>query len=104
MSAPVTTDSKTMELLGLLVNELITNCFKHAFEGKDAGTIKVDVSKQYEKFVLTVTDDGNGMNDAMQGSYGMKLIRGFSHQLGGKPSFHNDHGTQFTLVFIPENS
>ena len=47
---------------GLLVNELISNCLKHAFSGRDRGRIRVELTPVTEGDVLlSVSDDGVGL-------------------------------------------
>ena len=48
--------------LGLIVNELLTNAFKHAFVNRKEGKIEVRLSVSEESVVsLTVSDDGIGL-------------------------------------------
>jgi two-component sensor histidine kinase len=49
--------------LGLIINELVTNAYKYAFEGKTEGHIRVSFTRQPDTngYLLRVTDDGNGM-------------------------------------------
>lgn len=47
--------------IGLVVNELATNAAKHAFAGRDAGTIRIHFAQLADGCRLTVSDDGIGM-------------------------------------------
>ncbi len=48
--------------LGLTVNELLTNAFKYAFEGRDGGTIELEFTRETsERYRLAVSDNGNGL-------------------------------------------
>ena len=78
--------------LGLIVNELITNAYKHAFTGRRAGRIDVsfelDEGKEDEKvWALVVKDDGVGLSrDAKperSNSLGWRMIRAMSARLSG---------------------
>jgi PAS domain S-box-containing protein len=52
----------TAARLGLLLSEFLTNAFKHAFAGRDAGTIRIDLTRQPdERICLSVADDGIGL-------------------------------------------
>jgi two-component sensor histidine kinase len=88
------------EKLGLIINELVTNSYKYAFEGKAGGAITIVAGKnETNELQLTLQDNGVGFDkDIKKDSYGMKLIRGLSHQLDGKFSFENNNGTRFNLV------
>jgi two-component sensor histidine kinase len=54
--------------LGLVLNELITNSFKHAFTGRENGQIKLTITDASGRpYDLIYTDDGVGMPlDKMQ--------------------------------------
>jgi len=68
---------------GLIVHELIVNCIKHAFpEGRKSffeNEIKVDASEDKGKFLLTVSDNGIGLNPEFsfedKGSSGLRLVK-----------------------------
>lgn len=52
----------TAARLGLLLSEFLTNAFKHAFSGREEGSIRIDLSRQPDDAVcLSVADDGVGM-------------------------------------------
>lgn len=90
----------------LLVNELVVNSFKHAFDGAQQGTIEVSIKKQDEQSVsLTVKDDGRGFPDAESdlNSQGMTLINTLSEQLGGELTLKNSGGAEVTVTFAIED-
>jgi two-component sensor histidine kinase len=47
---------------GLVINELLTNSLKHAFVGRDQGTITVKSLVDEKGCKITVSDDGIGMD------------------------------------------
>jgi PAS domain S-box-containing protein len=66
--------------VGLLVNELLTNVFKHAFSGRESGTISVQCLREDEdRYRVLVADDGIGMpEDAewpVQGKLGALILQ-----------------------------
>ena len=88
---------------GLIINELVTNCFKHAFPS-GGGTITVEASIQKEQLTLSVSDDGIGMTDAQQqrsGSLGLKLVKGLSRQLRAEVRSESfpSQGSAFHITF-----
>ena len=94
--------------IGLIVNELVTNAAKHAFPGRDIGTIDVTFRKSSTGgWTLSVADDGVGMPDApVQASapngLGSRLIEAFARQAGGTISIDSDRtGTRVTLALAP---
>ncbi|WP_426491343.1 sensor histidine kinase [Hymenobacter sp. 102] len=58
--APLVMDPKEASALGLVVNELVTNAYKHAFQGRDQGELAVILEKSEAGFRLAVQDDGAG--------------------------------------------
>ena len=90
--------------LGLIVNELLTNSFKHAFPDGKKGYIKIMFQKEgNDKFVLEVLDDGIGSdnkNSAQPGTgFGTLLIDLLVKQLDGSLSIFNDSGTRVRIDF-----
>jgi two-component sensor histidine kinase len=90
-------------LLGLIVNELVTNALKHAFPDGRAGRILVGFEALEGRSQLSVTDDGIGFHGRARSGAGMgqDLLWGLSHQLGGEPEIKSTRsGTSF-LLSIP---
>jgi len=81
-------DVDTLVPLGLIVNELITNAYKHAFDNKK-GEIYLNFSfdSLAESYSLLVKDNGVGLpgNElpSKEGSLGNRLIKEFARSLGG---------------------
>jgi PAS domain S-box-containing protein len=93
--------------MGLIVNELVSNCIKHAFpEGK--GNINVKLLQDENNYILTVSDNGTGLpveiDPFESSSLGLKLVNSLSIQLEGHLSVQRDHGTAFVLDFKELNS
>jgi two-component sensor histidine kinase/PAS domain-containing protein len=88
---------------GLLLNEVITNAYKHAFKGMSTGTITISFGKNEEHYLMTVSDDGVGISSvkgtAESDSLGLTLVNALCSQLGGKGDFVSDKGTTFVLKF-----
>jgi len=88
----------------LIVNELVTNCFKHAFGGLHDGTIHITGRIQDGDIEITVTDDGEkpiNINKLEDGSsLGMSIIRGLADQINGEIRFQPvNPGLRATLRF-----
>lgn len=86
----------------LILNELITNCYKHAFKNRSKGNIQINFRVEYDgKMTLQVIDDGIGLLDDYdkKNSLGISIIYGLSEQLNGECRFYNNNGTCFSLVF-----
>jgi len=89
--------------LGLLVNELVTNALKHAFQGRASGRIDIIAARIGDHVGLTVRDDGNGLPEGIDtengGSLGFTLIRLLTQQLKGTLSIERNNGTAVTIEF-----
>jgi len=91
----------------LIVNEIITNTLKHAFNGVDEGTIRIDLSEQNDRLKLVIRDDGSGLDEAVDSgnidnssSLGIHLIDTLSRQLEGSYEYKPiESGTLFQLEF-----
>ncbi|MDE1148684.1 MAG: histidine kinase dimerization/phosphoacceptor domain -containing protein [Azospirillaceae bacterium] len=102
---PVETDLTASVPVTLVLNEVMSNAFKHAYADGRGGVLKVALRRDGDDGVLTVTDDGVGMPDptapaAGRQSLGLLLIDAFARQLRG--TFHFEDaapGTRFTLRF-----
>lgn len=89
--------------LGLILNELITNCFKYAFKNRTFGEIYIRFHQKENEFVLSVQDNGIGLSADFDVSktktLGMNLIRGLVRQISGKLDFStNNEGTTFSVI------
>jgi two-component sensor histidine kinase len=90
--------------IGLVVNELVTNAAKHAFAGRETGTIRVSWKHLPEGgWRLTVADDGVGLPPGSRakrkdGGLGQRLIEAFAKQAGGTLTTESDaNGTRVTM-------
>ncbi len=88
---------------GLMLNEMATNSLKHAFVGRDCGTIEVGLSRQGDTVRLFFEDDGCGLPTEIDwkttSSLGLRLIRMLSDQLHGSLTLTSGSGTTFQLQF-----
>ncbi|HID73852.1 MAG TPA: PAS domain S-box protein [Thermoplasmata archaeon] len=88
---------------GLILNELLTNSFKHAFPDGRPGTVRVDLRKDDDRVIVTVADDGVGIPEDVDpyttGTLGMELIRTLVEQLDGRMDIDGTSGTRITIEF-----
>ncbi len=92
---------------GLIVNELVTNCFKYAFAPEAGGQIRISMKRSDDAHLhLSVSDDGVGFPKDLDfrntESLGMQLVITLSEQLEGTIHLQNGVGTTFEISF-PEN-
>lgn len=84
--------------LGLIINELITNAYKHAFLGSSQGAIFLDFKKE-ENYTLIVRDNGIGMSEDKNDTMGLSLIHALVKQIDGSYQFSSNAGTIFKMTF-----
>ncbi|GAB5533728.1 MAG: hypothetical protein Roseis3KO_55050 [Roseivirga sp.] len=90
--------------LGIIINELITNAFKHAFQSvaKPALSVYLNRDTEAQKLTLKVSDNGPGLPDTGEvkpSSFGLELIGDLMKQLKGELMVNNQQGAEFTIVF-----
>jgi PAS domain S-box-containing protein len=89
--------------VGLIVNELVTNAFKHAFPDERQGRIAVNLEEIGENYRLRVRDTGVGFlydrNLERNSSFGLRLVHLLVRRLDGTLSIEATAGTQFTVIF-----
>jgi PAS domain S-box-containing protein len=115
-------DMDTAIPLGMIINELVTNSFKHAFPDRDKGEIRIKLSKvenvEFTKsieenenedyksasFALTVSDNGVGIPEKIDieelESLGLQLVTSLVDQLEGELELKRKNGTEFNMRFI----
>jgi two-component sensor histidine kinase/ActR/RegA family two-component response regulator len=89
---------------GLLLNELVTNCLKHAFPYEQAGEIRVALQRGEDRHVrLRVSDTGVGFPAGLDfratDSLGLQLVCLLTEQLQGTLTLDRRSGTHWTLTF-----
>lgn len=87
---------------GLILNELITNSFKHGQVEKQKLEMEINLYITNGEIKLIYKDNGPGLPDASKirkDSLGMELITSLSEQIDGKYSFENNKGFIFNLNF-----
>ncbi len=88
--------------LGLMVNEMVTNAFKHAFNGLTYGVIALRLGREDGEVFLEVSDTGKGLPpDVKSGErhgLGFQLIAALADQLGGTVHFPERGGGAAILL------
>ena len=88
--------------IGLILNELITNALKHAFPNNKSGIISIDISKNNEGLLMTVSDNGIGMKSDdpfnESNSFGYHLIKAFQRKLNADLDISGTNGTSISML------
>ena len=97
-------DIDTAVPLGLILNELISNAYKYAFNGEEQGALSVSINSLGEgKHQLIVEDNGGGLPDSFDfqkaKSLGLRLVRRLAKQLYGNVEYSNIGGAKFVINF-----
>jgi two-component sensor histidine kinase len=90
--------------VGLIANELLTNCLKHAFAGREKGLVRVALKGHNDGAIeLTIADDGRGLPadfaPEKSASLGLRLVRILTDQIKGKLEWRGTGGAEFVLTF-----
>ncbi|MBI9105935.1 MAG: PocR ligand-binding domain-containing protein [Spirochaetales bacterium] len=89
-------DAELLFPLGIMINELLTNMFKHAFDGMNDAEIIINILKNDDYIDIELMDNGSGMPDNVAiesvGSYGLKLVKMLAAQIGSDLSIDNRIG------------
>jgi PAS domain S-box-containing protein len=89
--------------LGLIINELVSNAFKHGFPSGRKGNLYISMKKDEQKYELTIEDDGIGFSSEIDfrktESLGLQLIITLVEQIGGEIFLFTDNGSKFVIKF-----
>ena len=87
---------------GLIINELVTNCVKHAFP-ENTGSLMVKIKPNHDNIKLVISDDGIGFPEDLDykntDSLGLKLVKNLAEQIDGQITMDNANGTTFKIIF-----
>jgi two-component system, sensor histidine kinase PdtaS len=88
--------------LAVTLTELLQNAVEHAFVGRSAGRVSVDLSRRGDEIVMVVSDDGVGMDTAaLNGArLGLHIVRSLVSELGGSFDLHSEEGVR-AAVAVP---
>lgn len=88
--------------VGLIINEFLTNSFKHAFDGID-GTILIEMKEDHQNLFLLLSDNGKGLpknfNIQKTESFGLRVIKLLAQQLKGTFKLENINGVTLNIHF-----
>ena len=89
--------------LGIIVNELLTNIMKYAFNGRESGKIFLSAALENNRVKVVIWDNGVGIPETVDfGSttgFGLDLVKMLTEQIEGNIRFERGDGTRFVLEF-----
>jgi len=90
--------------VGLILNEAITNALKYAFPFTDSDCLTIRLTEMgTDELSLVIADNGRGLPEHFDirkpTSFGMKLMKGLSEEIGGVFTIKCDQGTAVSLLF-----
>ena len=87
----------------LMINEMISNSFKHAFTNAEEGKIRVSFRELENLITLKVQDNGDGLPEDFDivnsGSLGLTLVNTLASQLDADIEYQNDYWKGFIVSF-----
>lgn len=95
----VTRDRAVM--IGVIVNELVTNAAKHAFPEGSAGEIRVELRQSLAGMVLSVQDNGRGIPSGASNGIGRPLLDDLVRQASASVTLHSEpgQGVHYIIAF-----
>ncbi len=86
--------------IGLIINELVINALKYAYESTDNPKISVKLSQESEGLKLSVKDNGKGELEKIKESksFGLKLVRLLVKQLNGSLTLTSENGISYDIL------
>jgi two-component system, sensor histidine kinase PdtaS len=103
---PLTLHINKLIPCGLIINELLSNAFKYAFDEHSLNnlvTISFSKDEILNTYHLTIIDNGKGLPENFdfndQGGLGLTIVQSLVEQLDGKINFENKMGTRVNIAF-----
>ena len=87
--------------IGIIINELMTNSLKYAFEQKPNGTIEIEIKRIDNHYLLHYSDNGMGIDDVTleHTGFGLRLIGLSVEHLDGVVKSYTKEGLHTEIVF-----
>ncbi|SMO85920.1 histidine kinase dimerization/phosphoacceptor domain -containing protein [Gracilimonas mengyeensis] len=91
--------------LALIINELVSNAYTFAFQGRQKGKVSVELKSQGDNISLCIKDDGIGLPDGFvfeeSPTLGATLVLTYSEQINSKVDITSERnkGTEYAIAF-----
>jgi len=89
--------------LGLIINEVVTNFYKHCLSANGDANFKIEAKSLKGKLSLIYSDNGPGFPEKVMQDYdtlGLELIESLSDQIDSSFKFHNNSGAVYEIQAI----
>jgi two-component sensor histidine kinase len=98
-SDAIALDLDVVTALGIVVAEVVTNSYDHAFPDGKRGSIRVSVRRaEGDVATMTISDDGTGFQAGIENKrHGLGLVRRLVEQVRGSAIVDSHHGTVWTI-------
>lgn len=100
---PILLNLDTSIPCGLIVNELVSNALKYAFNETEEGVVFIELKKTGGKIKMVVADNGKGFPDEINykntETLGLQLVNTLTEQINGTISMKQNKGTIFEIIF-----
>jgi two-component sensor histidine kinase len=107
-SENISLDINTAIPCGLIINELVTNSIKHAFQGIIKGEIIIELKYEDNYLKMNVQDNGVGFPEEMNlnniKTLGLQLVISLTKQLDGSIELIKENGTCFNIIFKEQSN
>ena len=101
--AEINFDLNALIPLGMLINEIVSNSLKYAFDGVNVLKIAITLKNIDDTYYLNISDNGPGFNfekgSVKEGSIGLMLIKNLVEQLEGKLKVNSEGETSYEIYF-----
>ncbi|MCL7746843.1 histidine kinase dimerization/phosphoacceptor domain -containing protein [Halalkalibacter alkaliphilus] len=93
--------------IALIINELLTNCYKHAFRERETGIISIVCKRIHDSVELSVSDNGRGIPEDFDlnklDSLGLTILKGIvTSEFRGEMEITGEGGTNIISRFPTE--
>lgn len=97
----ISLDVSTSISLALIVNELVTNSYKHAFNGQKGGVIELSLIENNKQVFLKIKDNGPGFDpeNGSKSSLGLDILNSLVQQIEAKMTYSNKQGSCYEISF-----
>ena len=95
---------KAIVPIALIINELISNSLKYAFDNNDDCWISIKFNRYKDIYCkITYSDSGTWKAPSRTGTFGMDLIESLTYQMEGTLNYKTFPDTIFEIIFTPQD-